>query len=411
VLAGAAAWPAPALAVAPRARPRGGVHVAVAGLGGGAAGGDAAGGDAAGGDAAGGDAAGDGAAGGDRGRTDSLRLADALGVVDVAPAADAAWSLAETPARLVASVGATVARRGPDATGAAPADTTGALRAAPTGRVRVLATPGWEARFVVLALEAAGYAVDARLTVSPTARVTLGRPAAPTVDRYDAVVVLDTAALAAGGTATTPAALTRFVRAGGGLVVLGEAALALGDLAAARPGAPRPGLPGALRSAQPLDALPARELAARPADAVILARSARPDGAPLVVARRVGAGRVVQVAVRETWPWRMQGAGDAVAAHGTWWAGLVERASPAPRTWPAPAGTPRLPGDAAPYADLLARLGPLGGPRAWRPPSPGPRRRPPRPPRGGAPRPSPRSRSPGAPAASAARAERTARGR
>jgi hypothetical protein len=62
---------------------------------------------------------------------------------------------------------------------------------------------------------------------------------------------------------------------------------------------------------------------------------------------------------RETWRWRMQGTDNGAAEHRRWWQGALAAAIP-------PAEQPRadttakqsaLPGGAAPYADLVARLG------------------------------------------------------
>jgi hypothetical protein len=80
---------------------------------------------------------------------------------------------------------------------------------------------------------------------------------------------------------------------------------------------------------------------------------------PALVARRVGRGRVVAMPYRETWRWRMQGTDNGAAEHRRWWQGALAAAIP-------PAEQPRadttatptaLPGGAAPYADLVARLG------------------------------------------------------
>ena len=87
------------------------------------------------------------------------------------------------------------------------------------------------------------------------------------------------------------------------------------------------------------------------------------DGRVIAAARRVGAGRVVQLGYDETWRWRLAGSGDAPAAHRDYW-------SHGGRRLPRIVRRRRLrthrcaSGDAAPLASLYADLGaPSAAPR------------------------------------------------
>ena len=223
--------------------------------------------------------------------------------------------------------------------------------------VRLVASPGWEAKFLTAALEEAGWRVDGALEIAPRAIVRIGAavPATLTPRTVAAVIVLDSAA-------ADVAALTQYVRRGGGLLLAGEAA-ALARWRAVVPGqvgALEPGLAGALVSDRPRLGLAA--VALRPAsDAVLLAvdtlgvRTVR----PLVAARRLGEGRVVVSALHETWRWRMEGRDDGAAAHRRWWLDLVESVSARESSGARDRDRPSdWPGAQAPYADLVARIGP-----------------------------------------------------
>src|SRR5690606_11885580 len=145
----------------------------------------------------------------------------------------------------------------------------------------------------------------------------------PDTARHAAVVVVDSSA------APHATAIARYVRMGGGLVLLPEAltlapfrALAAG----ARGPAPRAG-PGRPPSEEPPHGLaPVPVASPRPDARVLEAR----DGAVAVAARRVGAGRVVQVGYVDSWRWRLAGRDDAVAAHRAWWSALVSGVAYAP---------------------------------------------------------------------------------
>ncbi|MBL0938160.1 MAG: hypothetical protein IBJ03_04650 [Gemmatimonadaceae bacterium] len=235
--------------------------------------------------------------------------------------------------------------------------------------VRVLGVPGWEYKFTVAALEELGWKVDGAVRVAPTAQVTLGAPATPLdTTRYAAVVVTDSVAVDGTG-------LQRFVDAGGGLILLGDA-LRIPALSAMRPAVAterRGGIAGALLTEAPLSGLDAWELRTAP-DAVVLQEVSGDAGGghghdePVMVARRRGAGRVLAVAYRELWRWRMEGRDDGIDAHRAWWRNTLSAvgavaAAPVGRD---PLGRDPHPGAGAPYADLVSWIGPArttsGGP-------------------------------------------------
>ena len=230
-----------------------------------------------------------------------------------------------------------------------------------TKRLFVYGEPGWESKFVVAALEELGWQVDGTVRVSPSGRVTVGVPGRLDTARYAAVLVLDS-------TAVDARAITAFVNAGGGVVLSGDA-LRLPALAPLRPATAsevRGGIAGALLSETPRRGLEAWELT--PVRGATVLQDDRGDHAhpePAVVARRVGAGRVVATAYRESWRWRMQGSEDGMSDHRQWWRDVLQAALPtalpnslpALRAVPVGAAQEAWPGDAAPYADLAARAG------------------------------------------------------
>ncbi len=267
-------------------------------------------------------------------------------------------------------------------------------------RLLVLGRAGWQARFVLAALAERGWTVDARLVVAPGADVYRGitapagdtavaappigplvapprrveepgpglggppraprfAPAAPAAQapepplrlpvdtaRYSAVLALDSSA------ARLAPALSRYLRAGGGLVLWPEAAAhrAFTSVAAAGAGAALPP-----EDEEFGDSLPRRALALAPlqplaAEAVVLESRGREVA---VAARRVGLGRVVQVGYLDDWRWRMRGPEGSVDRHREWLAGLVGAAARTAVYPPAVRG-----GDPAPLAQLVDRLGP-----------------------------------------------------
>jgi hypothetical protein len=76
---------------------------------------------------------------------------------------------------------------------------------------------------------------------------------------------------------------------------------------------------------------------------------------PVVVAGRVGNGRVAVAGYADTWNWRLRGDEDALEAHRDWWSAVVGAAAYAPDT----AEAIRSP-ESAPLAALHAALGPPG---------------------------------------------------
>lgn len=234
-------------------------------------------------------------------------------------------------------------------------DTAGAADRSTVGRVRLYALPGWESKFVTVALEEAGWHVDGALTVSPTSQVTLGAPLTLDTARYAVSVVLDS------GVATARD-LQRFVAQGGGVVLAGDALrdASLRTFAALRIEDERPPVAGALLTDQPLRGLAAFHLLP-PAQSVVLQRENA--DATVIVARR-GVGRILASGYRATWRWRMEGTDDGADAHRRWWSTLMSAVASAPTGDAASARTSHRddsraawPGDAAPRADLIARLG------------------------------------------------------
>lgn len=228
-------------------------------------------------------------------------------------------------------------------------------------RVLLVASPGWEAKFTAAALEERGWTVDVRYALGKNVQVTQGNALTPDTARYAVVVALDSAAL------LQTAAIRRYAQSGGGVVIAGAAAtLPFGEMLPGRAGAEQPGVPGALAGATPLLGLSWRPIAAD-SDAVVLARSTRRGGtsaqgalaSATMVARRYGAGRVMQIAYDDSWEWRMSGPDGSVEAHRQWWSDIVSAVAFAPTSSDASKGVSvaTLPGNAAPYADIMARLG------------------------------------------------------
>lgn len=238
-------------------------------------------------------------------------------------------------------------------------------------RVLVLGRAGWEAKFTIAALEEAGWRVDAEVGVAPGARVVqaMGDGAAaplPDTARHAAVVLLDSSAASP---ASRAAAIVAYVRAGGGAVLAGDAALApaLAALRAGAAGVRRPGEAGALAASDPRRGLPWRGVATGP-DMVPLERR---GGLVAAGARRIGAGRVVQLGYEDSWRWRMEGDDPAPAEHRRWWSAVVASVARAPvvaRHATAPGAV-----DPAPRAALVAALGPPVAATAALPPARGAR--------------------------------------
>jgi len=267
------------------------------------------------------------------GRGEGPVLSDALGAIDTIDVASGAGAVRLSDVRGAVTL----------TSGVQPARASVASAPLPR-RVYVSGAASWESKFVIAALEEAGWQVDASLFVGPGHHVTQGVSAVLDTARHSAAIVLDTLARVAGE-------VDRFVRQGGGLVIVGDANRgALAQLGAWRVGR---------RQAAPLGTLPGdtlwRGLSRVPFDSVEAAYAIPlelRDGKAIVVARRYYAGRVVGVGYDETWRWRMAGGDDAVAAHRQWWSRLV--GSVAMRS---PLAAEHATG-AAPRADLHASLGP-----------------------------------------------------
>jgi hypothetical protein len=121
-------------------------------------------------------------------------------------------------------------------------------------------------------------------------------------------------------------AVERFVRSGGGLVLAGDAArsAAFTRLAAGRAGTRVRPAAISFDDSAPRRALGFYPIAAYGDDVVPLESR---DGSLAVAARRVGAGRVLQVGYDESWRWRLQGGSDAPEAHRAWWSAVVGSAA------------------------------------------------------------------------------------
>ncbi|HEY9225698.1 MAG TPA: hypothetical protein VIP11_03570, partial [Gemmatimonadaceae bacterium] len=211
----------------------------------------------------------------------------------------------------------------------------------------VIGGASWEGKFVVAALEERGWPVIARFAVAPNVDVAAGA-SAPLLDtaRIAAVVAIDTLVQRFG------TAIERYVRSGGGLVLAGPSGLAPAAASLA------PGVIGARwrPAVLPRDTLDLGSTGFFPvgqlkSDAVPLER--RPGGVA-VAARRVGAGRVIQVGYDDSWRWRMAGATGSESAHREWWSRLVSAVAYAPE---APRAA-SMPSSSAPLAFLVDRVGP-----------------------------------------------------
>lgn len=280
----------------------------------------------------------------------ALVLRDRGGTLDSLPMAAGAvqgWRLAAVDGAVTVAWPALASRVPLTEARAAPAPSR-----AP-GVVRLIARPGWEAKFTAAALEEAGWSVEGRWAVSPVAAVTIGRLAPLDTARHAAVVVLDS--VAAPADVAEAAAIRRFVAAGGGVVLAGNGVRwpPAQSLAAAGASAIRPAAAGALLSPTPREGLDRWRLVPV-AGAQVLARAA--DGGPVLAARTLGRGRTVAVAYRDSWRWRMAGSDEGLAAHRDWWDAVLRLAAGTAPAQAAPAG--RYPGDGAPWLDLVARLGP-----------------------------------------------------
>jgi hypothetical protein len=267
---------------------------------------------------------------------EAVSIGDDAGIIDTLPRGGATELELATVAGTIRATGATFT---------AMTDARDSLVLRP---VLVLGAAGWESKFTVAALEERGWRVASRVRVAPNIEVTQGPLGTIDTARYAAVVVLDSTAASLGPD------IARYARAGGG-VILGGAAARVGTIAAVAPGGVArrvAGVAGAVASASPRTGLAAYPIASPRRDAVVLESR---DGSVMVAARRVDAGRVIQVGYDETWRWRMGGGGEAALAHREWWSRLVAAVAYAPLV-PRASAPSAL--DETPLASLIDALGP-----------------------------------------------------
>jgi hypothetical protein len=215
--------------------------------------------------------------------------------------------------------------------------------------VLVLGAAGWESKFTIAALEERGWRVASRARVAPGIEVTQGPLGGIDTSRYSAVILLDSTA------AGVASDVARYARGGGGVVLAGSAAR-LTTIAAMAPGGVGrrvSGIAGAVASGAPRTGLGAFPVASPRPDAVVLESR---DGAAIVAARRVDAGRVMQLGYDETWRWRMGGGDEAAAAHREWWSRIVAAVAYAPLVERPTATSSSI--DETPLASLIDALGP-----------------------------------------------------
>lgn len=265
----------------------------------------------------------------------SVVLRDELGAIDTLRIRDggASVSLPATSSPLTATLNGTVAI-------ATTRDSLGQRK------VLVIGSVGWESKFVVAALEEAGWKVDADLRVAPGVDVTQGAPATIDTSRYSAIVALDAA------TAPFAGRISEFARIGGG-VVLAPAAASVDAMSALRVGNGARANTSAttIRSgAVDLASLPLAPLTSLRGDAVVIQKR----GLSVAIAgRRFGAGRVVQLGYGDTWRWRMSGVEQSVRDHRQWWTDRVSSVAYAPGNSRETSSV----ANEAPLASLVAAIG------------------------------------------------------
>jgi hypothetical protein len=214
--------------------------------------------------------------------------------------------------------------------------------------VLVLGAAGWDSKFTIAALEERGWRVASRVRVAPNIDVTQGPLGTIDTSSYAAVVVLDSTG------ASSSAEIARYARTGGGVILVGSSARisGFGAIAPGKVSARVAGVAGAIASAAPRTGLGGFPVASPGADAVLLESR---DGVAMIAARRVDAGRVMQVGYDESWRWRMAGGDDGAAAHREWWSHLVAAVAYAPLV-PRNSGVTAI--DETPLASLVDALGP-----------------------------------------------------
>jgi hypothetical protein len=222
--------------------------------------------------------------------------------------------------------------------------------------VAVIGAAGWEGKYIASALEERGWRVVARFTVAPKVDVT-ENVSTPTIvldtSKIAAVIAIDSTINSYG------AEVERFVRSGGGLILAGPA----GSARVVASLAPGTLLPRTRPNLRPNDTIKLGTTGFYPVsvgrgDGVTLEK--RADGVAMA-ARRVGAGRVIQLGYDDSWRWRMAGAPGSEAAHREWWTRVVASVAYTSNVLPASTTARRTPlraADAAPVANLVDKLGP-----------------------------------------------------
>ena len=216
-------------------------------------------------------------------------------------------------------------------------------------RLLVYARPGWESKFLIAALEEAGWSVDASLPIAPRVAVTVGSPRMLDTGRYAAAIVVDSGVVTAG-------TISKFVREGGGVVISGDALndRALAALASLRVTGVRNAIPGGLLSAQPTNGLELIRVAVA-SNAIVLQRD--PASHPAITVRRLAGGRVAGAMFPESWRRRMEGSADGADSHRDYWAGLVRAVAFMSFPPTLQTHTTNANDDEAPYASLAGALG------------------------------------------------------
>lgn len=203
--------------------------------------------------------------------------------------------------------------------------------------ILVIGKANWETKFVLAALEEAGWKTEAAISVAPSIAVTQGSIATIDTAHYSAVVALDESA------DSRAASIRTFVRSGGGLI-LGDAAArttAFTALRVSEPGSP----PRASTGDTVTRALSAFAPLRVGSDAIAVEQN---KGMVSVAAKRVEFGRVIQIGYADTWKWRLQGPARGIDEHRDWWSHLLAQVAHASRS-----GVADGAGDPAPYSDLV----------------------------------------------------------
>lgn len=205
-------------------------------------------------------------------------------------------------------------------------------------RILVIGKAGWETKFVLTALEEAGWKTDAVISVAPAVTVSQGTVATIDTTHYSAVVALDESA------ASRASAITSFVKSGGGLVI-GNAAARSESFAALRVSAPS-GAQGNVLIADTITHQSAPFNAISLSSQAVALETRR--GSAAVAAKRVDFGRVIQIGFSDTWRWRMQGNAESALEHRGWWSHVLSQVVRTQR-----ANADNRPTDQSPYTGLI----------------------------------------------------------